>query len=930
MAKEIPSKYKPFPFWSWNDELDEKELVRQIDWMHDKGIGGFFMHARGGLTTPYLGEKWFSCVEACLKRAKELGMEAYAYDENGWPSGFVGGKLLEDEENHDMFLTHTIGAFDPTADLHYDISDGKFSRVEKGENVLNVTIHNSSSTADICNKDVVKKFINLTHEEYKKHDIYGNLRGFFTDEPQYFRWNTPYTRVLPKYFEEKYNEDIFDKLGLLFVDNEGYREFRYKYFKALHNLMLDSFAKQVYEWCDKNNYKLTGHYVEENSLAYQMMCCGGIMPFYEFEHIPGIDYLGRDIQRCAIGKQLGSVACQLGKEQRMVECFACVGWDTTPNELKIIAENLMVNGVNIICHHLLPYSEHGQRKRDYPEHYSSINPWVNKAFKTFNDYFSSRGMMLSKSKEKVNVAMLQPIRSAYLEFKRFICDDNNLFNVGKLDKAFVDANTMLENKHIPFHLLDETLLAKYGSVDNKQFVCGLCKYDYLIIPAETTNLDKETEALFRKYIENGGKILLLGDKPKYLEGVEFDYSYMKSNITIDEILEAQDFLMSETKEIISSYYIDENGNPFLYAVNLGDAVDVCIKPKTFKSLKVDDKIFEKQIHFDKYDSKIIYFSNEKPAEEFVKKPLVLNGEFKLPNKVDNFLLLDNLQFSFDGINYSNRMNYMGAFMLMLNKRYEGDLYLKYVFDVKEIPEHCFALIENTRTSEVRVNGEVANKVGTILEKDLWKYDVAKHLKKGTNEIVVKINFFEKEIVYYALFGENVTESIKNCLAYDTTIEAIYLMGDFGVYGDLEEHDKTYVGDNFYIDKQQDKVITLIKDGFPFFRGNVSLEQEIEVNDLNYEFVYKNRFQLIDLYVNDKFVDRLMFNNKADISKYLVKGKNVIRLDMTISNRNLLGVHHNPVEECTSIGPYSFELVGTWDENGQSPLCLKRYSFVKVL
>ena len=49
------------------------------------------MHARGGLKTEYLGEKWFRCVEACCKRAQELGMEAYAYDENGWPSGFVGG-----------------------------------------------------------------------------------------------------------------------------------------------------------------------------------------------------------------------------------------------------------------------------------------------------------------------------------------------------------------------------------------------------------------------------------------------------------------------------------------------------------------------------------------------------------------------------------------------------------------------------------------------------------------------------------------------------------------------------------------------------------------------------------------------------------------------------------------------------------------------
>ena len=132
IKKEVPNKYRSFPFWSWNDELDEKELIKQIDWMHENGIGGFFMHARGGLTTPYLGEKWFSCVRACLKRAKELGMEAYAYDENGWPSGFAGGKILEDESNRDCYLTYTIGEFDPKADVSYDISGEKLVRCNKG------------------------------------------------------------------------------------------------------------------------------------------------------------------------------------------------------------------------------------------------------------------------------------------------------------------------------------------------------------------------------------------------------------------------------------------------------------------------------------------------------------------------------------------------------------------------------------------------------------------------------------------------------------------------------------------------------------------------------------------------------------------------------------------------------------------------------
>lgn len=259
--KQVENKYKCIPFWSWNDNLDEEKLCQQIDWMNSQGVGGFFMHARGGLKTEYLGEKWFDCITACGKKAQELNMEAYAYDENGWPSGFVGGKLLEDKENHDRYLTFNICDYDENAFVSYDISGEKLKRVQKGKNLLNIYIHYSTSTVDILNPEVVEKFLTLTHKEYKKRDNY-KLKGFFTDEPQYYRWGTPYTKMFEKYFLEVYEENIFDRLGLLFVEKDGYRDFRYKFWKAMQNLMLNNYSKKIYKWCNDNNYKLTGHYVE--------------------------------------------------------------------------------------------------------------------------------------------------------------------------------------------------------------------------------------------------------------------------------------------------------------------------------------------------------------------------------------------------------------------------------------------------------------------------------------------------------------------------------------------------------------------------------------------------------------------------------------------------------------------------------------------
>ena len=91
--KKIDKNYRPIPFWSWNEKLNLNESKRQIRLMNSAGMGGFFMHARGGLQTEYMGDEWFENVEASADEAGALDMVAWAYDENGWPSGFGNGAV---------------------------------------------------------------------------------------------------------------------------------------------------------------------------------------------------------------------------------------------------------------------------------------------------------------------------------------------------------------------------------------------------------------------------------------------------------------------------------------------------------------------------------------------------------------------------------------------------------------------------------------------------------------------------------------------------------------------------------------------------------------------------------------------------------------------------------------------------------------------
>jgi hypothetical protein len=161
---------------------------------------------------------------------------------------------------------------------------------------------------------------------------------------------------------------------------------------------------------------------------------------------------------------------------------------------------------------------------------------------------------------------------------------------------------------------------------------------------------------------------------------------------------------------------------------------------------------------------------------------------------------------------------MGVFDILLKTKYEGKLYLKYEFNVDALPDKCMLMAEE-KCHSVSVNSTNVESVGAWeYEDNMYLYNVASLLKKGANEIIILKDYYQSEQVYYALFGENVTESLKNCLAYDTNIEPVYLMGDFGIYGEFTDGKEKGVllGNNFVIGEQKNKASSLIKDGFPFF------------------------------------------------------------------------------------------------------------------
>ena len=122
LFKAPTSEYRGAPFWAWNSSLDPDQLREQIDIFKEMGLGGFNMHVRQGLATPYLEKDFMDAVKACCEKAEKEEMYAWAYDEDRWPSGCVGGKLTADKRYRLRYLLMTA---EPQTDDTLDTEKAK-------------------------------------------------------------------------------------------------------------------------------------------------------------------------------------------------------------------------------------------------------------------------------------------------------------------------------------------------------------------------------------------------------------------------------------------------------------------------------------------------------------------------------------------------------------------------------------------------------------------------------------------------------------------------------------------------------------------------------------------------------------------------------------------------------------------------------------
>ncbi|MEM1581019.1 MAG: glycosyl hydrolase [Candidatus Bathyarchaeia archaeon] len=982
LFKEPPTEFRGVPFWSINDRLDPQEVARQITLLDSGGYGGVFFHAREGLATPFLSEEWFKAFRAAVDEAKKRGMYVWIYDELCWPSGFAGGiipalgpkyrakaLLMVPSEvaycGEEVIATFKFKLNSEGLPCSYEVAKPG----EKSGDYLYLsfityvappgeTWFNGISYVDLLSSEVVEKFLEVAYAPYVERfsdEIGKSIPGVFTDEPNISSSRPrlfgpgdvipprgprfpilaiPWTDRLIERFESMYGYNIVDRLPELFFDIGNYLKTRYDFWRTITILFLEAFSKQIHDWCERHRLKFTGHYLAEDNLLSQLICGGAVMPHYEYQHVPGIDHLGMHIWGTLLTvKQVSSVANQLGRERVLCETYGCTGNYPSFADRKWIGDWLYVMGVNLLNHHLVPYSMRGRRKRDYGLNFHWSQPWW-RYNRIIEDYFARLSYVLSRGKRAVNVLVIHPIGSAWATFTPL-----NPTKVKELDERFNKLLRALLSAHVDFDLGDELLMTKYGRVEGGKLYVGRIAYDAVIIPS-CVSLAENTVKLLYKFAEVGGKLVAVAPTPFLVDGEQkesikdlLDKAFLVDKL--DSVAVASALKDVPKLIIIEGDYVgdvlyhlrrdDESNALILFLTNTSKenihnlklTLDGSFNIEIWDPISGERKDYPREISCGKTSwdvslepigSALFIIRPEGcetrlSGEELVKVcETPLSGPWRIKRLNPNILVLDYCRYRIKGA-WSELMPVWRAHNSIVQNGLGTKFSVRFEFesDIDFNERSLYLVIERPEFFKITVNGvKVESKASEFwLDWNFPMIDISGLIGRGINTI-----------------------ELEGVVDLEPELETIYLLGDFGVKVGTNGSSKI-VDEQFNVDLGD-----LCKVGYPFYAGEMELSKNI---NLDVPEGAKVILQLEELnsslaliYVNNKEAGKAILPPyNVEITNLLKSGENEIKVLLVGNLRNALGPLHHKMRDPQFIGPETFRDPMQWtDEYMLRPFGMK--------
>ena len=553
------ARYRDTPFWAWNCKLKLDQLRRQIDVFQEMGMGGFHMHARTGLGTPYLGPEFLEAVRGCVDHAKKREMLAWLYDEDRWPSGSAGGIVTRDPKMRGRRLVLTANRRSEPVDSALDDSGkllacysirfgaddtlagyrriGEEEPAEEGAEKFylyrlvggNDPWFNDEAYVDTLNPAAIRRFVEVTHEAYFKavgDEFDKTIPAIFTDEPQFSRKTAlrfarekrdvvlPYTDDLPESYRAAYHADFFETLPeIVWELPEGkFSLARYRFHDHVAERFASAFADTIGDWCRAHNLRSSGHLMEEPTLESQTHSLGDAMRSYRSFQLPGIDMLC-DWTEYTTAKQAQSASRQFGCGGVLSELYGVTDWDFNFLGHKGQGDWQAALGVTVRVPHLSWVSMAGEAKRDYPASISYQSPWHEK-YHLITDHFARVNAAMTRGRARVRVGVIHPVESYWLIYGP---QDQTARLRQEAEESFRNLTEWLLMGTVDFDFISESLLPEQCPVQlGRNLIVGEMAYEAVIVPP-TLTLRTTTLERLEKFQAAGGRLIFAGRVAEHVD-----------------------------------------------------------------------------------------------------------------------------------------------------------------------------------------------------------------------------------------------------------------------------------------------------------------------------------------------------------------------------------------------------------------------------
>lgn len=977
------AEYRGAPFWAWNTELDQEELLWQIEQLKKMGFGGFHIHSRTGMATEYLSEDFMSLVRACNEKGKSENMLTWLYDEDRWPSGFAGGYVTKDPRTRKKYLHFTVTPLEDTTDQKTGYETGKPYLLTCYDIVLNndgtlKSYHqiseqdpadgtkwyayvstpvagadgrfNGQTYVDVLSEDAIKKFIEITCNAYYKavgEEFGKSIPAIFTDEPQFHGKQVlpfanskkdvqlPYTTDLAETFLQKYGMDLIQHLPELLWDlpNGIPSQARYFYHDHVCERFSHAFMDQYGKWCDEHGFCLTGHVMYEDTLQSQTQSIGEAMRTYRSFGLPGIDLLCNR-NTLVTAKQCQSVVNQYGREAMLSELYGVTGWDFDFRGHKYQGDWQAAMGVSVRVPHLSWVSMKGSAKRDYPAsiHYQSA--WYQE-YPYIEDHFARINTALTRGKPYVQVGVIHPIESYWLHYG----PNDNTFDIrAQLQTNFDLVTNSLLFGTIDFDYICESLLpSQYSESNDAKLHVGKMEYSAIVVPGMET-IRSSTLAILEKFHAMGGKLIFVGDCPRYVDAVISDrvkVLYDNSIVTQFSCADILSALENErdvrlkndkgmsTTNLIYRMRLDGKGKwLFLahgqkdsgtqnlkieikgsYVPTIYDTITGNIYPASYAikdgvtvvshRLYCSDSLL---LHLEECKDEVALLPSQNARKAIAEINFKTNVHYTLSEP--NVLVLDMPQLSFDGISWEP-IEEIRRIDKALRQTYNYPMtnsndiqpwtieneaptvfpYLKFEFE-SEVDVPCQLAYEDA--CEIIWNGEsvVVTNEGFFVDKSIRTMTLGQ-IKQGRNELIVKTPF-----------GKRIN------------LENYFLLGDFGVRvcGCIPT----------VIAKPKQLAFDSLKSqGFPFYGANVTYKTEFSLDFPADIAIGADKYigALIGVRIDGEDLGKIVFSPYKIYKNGLCEGKHTLELTLFGTRGNTF----NPLHNCsgaTTTAPNYWYVSGT--------------------